>query len=67
MRTFGYAKIVSEKFAVTYSFSSPKDFQQTPNGNTSEKFKGILHAAVKGGMKFNSNLPACVNVKRLLN
>ena len=22
MRTFGYAKIVSEKFAVTYSFSS---------------------------------------------
>ena len=24
MRTFGYAKIVSEKFAVTYSFSSSK-------------------------------------------
>ena len=57
MRTFGYAKIVSEKFAVTYSFSSPKDFQQTPNGNTAGKLNGILHVAVKDGMKFNSNLP----------
>ena len=52
-----YAKIVSEKFAVTYSFSSPKDFQQTPNGNTAGKLNGILHVAVKDGMKFNSNLP----------
>ena len=44
MRTFGYAKIISEKFVVTYNFRVPKDFQQTPNGNTSEKFKGFLHA-----------------------
>ena len=51
-------KIVSEKFAVTYSFRVPKYFQQTPNGNTAGKFKGILHTTVKCGMKFNSNLPA---------
>ena len=56
--SFLYAKIVSEKFAVTYSFSSPKDFQQTPNGNTAVKFKGILHTTVKCGMKFNGTLHA---------
>lgn len=44
--SFLYAKNVSEKFAVTYSFRVPKDFQQTPNGNTAGKFKGILHAGV---------------------
>ncbi len=44
--SFLYAKNVLEKFAVTYSFRVPKDFQQTPNGNTAGKFKGILHAGV---------------------
>ena len=51
-------KIVLVTFAVTHSFSSPKDFQQTPNGNTAGKFKGILHEAVKGGIKFSDNLHA---------
>ena len=53
MRTFGYAKIILATFAVTYSFRVPKDFQQTPNGNTAGKFNDILHTTVKSEMKFN--------------
>ena len=52
MRTFGYAKIVSEKFAVTYSFNSPKDFQQTPNGNTVGNSKAFCTQG-ECRMKFN--------------
>lgn len=58
MRTFGYAKIILVTFAVTTVSEFRKTFQRTPNGNTAGKFKGILHEAVKGRMKFNSNLHA---------
>ena len=34
MRTFGYAKIISEKFAVTTVSEFRKTLEQTPNGNT---------------------------------
>lgn len=56
--SFLYAKIISEKFVVTYSFRVPKDFQQKPNGNTAVKFNDILHTTVKSEMKFNGNLHA---------
>ena len=36
----------------------PKDFQQTPHGNTAGKFNDILHTTVKSEMKFNGNLHA---------
>lgn len=41
--SFLYAKIVSEKFAVTTVSEFRKTLEQTPNGNTAGKFKGILH------------------------
>ena len=56
--SFLYAKNVLEKFAVTTVSEFRKTLEQTPNGNTAGKFNDILHAAVKGRMKFNSNLPA---------
>ena len=56
--SFLYAKIVLATFAFTCSFRVPKDFQQTPNGNTAGKFNDILHTTVKSEMKFNGNLHA---------
>lgn len=56
--SFLYAKIVLATFAFTYSFRVPKDFQQTPNGNTAGKFNDILQTTVKSEMKFNGNLHA---------
>ena len=40
----GTQKLFRKSLPLLIVSTVPKDFQQTPNGNTAVKFKGILHA-----------------------